>query len=257
MHIMSRPVPEFQRFQQAFTSHIRDPRSKPCPRGIETQRMQLYRRLVYKNLENFLLACFPVLRKVLGERRWSRLVRSFLANHHSSSPFFREIPDEFMRFLQSEGIQLANFPEFVLELAHYEWIELVLSASTDSPDWEMIDLAGSLLEQRPVLNPVLANLHYGWPVHRIAPRVRVSPVETYLLVFRDASDQVQFTEINAFTSRLIHLLESAEYTGQTALETIAMESRHPSLDVVIQGGLSVMRDLQMRGALLGVAKELP
>ncbi len=242
---------EFQRFQYAFTSHIRNPRVNPCPRGIETRRMQIYRRLVYQNIENFLLACFPVLRKVLGARRWARLVRGFLAGHHSHSPFFRQIPEEFLRFLQNDGALPATYPKFVLELAHYEWIELVLATSTDIPEWEMIDPDGSLLEQRPILNPVLANLRYGWPVHRIAPRVRVSAAETYLLVFRDASDQVQFTEINAFTSRLIHLLEPAEHTGRTVLEIIIEEARHFSPEVVIQGGLKIMQDLQVRGALLG------
>src|SRR5690242_13555168 len=243
---------EFQRFQYAFTSHIRNPRVNPCPPGIETRRMEIYRRLVYQNIEGSLLTCFPVLRKVLGKRRWARLVKGFLAGHHSRSPFFRQIPEEFLRFLQNDGALPAIYPKFVLELAHYEWIELVLATSTDIPEWKVIDPDGSLFEQRPILNPVLANLRYGWPVHRIAPRVRVSAAETYLLVFRDVSDQIQFTEINAFTSRLIHLLESAEHTGQAALEIIIKETAHRSPEVVIQGGLKIMRDLQARGALLGV-----
>jgi hypothetical protein len=180
-----------------------------------------------------------------------RLVRSFVADHHSHSPFFRQIPEEFLRFLQNDDALPPTYPKFVLELAHYEWIELVLATSTDIPEWEVIDPDGSLLEQRPILNPVLANLHYGWPVHRIAPRVRVSAAETYLLVFRDASNQIQFMEINAFTSRLIHLLESAEHSGGTTLEIIIKETAHPSPEVVIQGGLKIMRDLQARGALLG------
>jgi hypothetical protein len=248
---MSTLTPEFQRFQNAFTSHIRNPKTNPCPRGIESQRMRIYRRLVYQNIESFLLTCFPVLRKMLGERRWARLVRGFLAGHHSRSPFFRQIPEEFVQFLQSDGAVPATYPEFLLELAHYEWIELALATSTDTPDWAVIDPTGSLLEQRPILNPVLANLRYGWPVHLIAPRVRITAAETYLLVFRDARDQVQFTEINALTSRLIHLLESAEHTGGTALEIIIKETAHPSPEVVIQGGLKIMRDLQARGALLG------
>ncbi|HEX8874736.1 MAG TPA: putative DNA-binding domain-containing protein, partial [Nitrosospira sp.] len=238
---MSGLKPEFQRFQYAFTSHIRNPKANPCPRGIEARGMRIYRKLVYQNIERFLLTCFPVLRKVLGERRWSRLVRGFLAGHHSRSPFFRQIPEEFVQFLQRDGALPATYPEFVLELAHYEWIELALADSTDAPDWATIDPAGSLLEQRPVLNPVLANLCYGWPVHRIAPHARVSAAHTCLLVFRDAVDQVQFMEINAFTSRLIHLLESTEHTGQAALEIIVEETRHPSPEAVIQGGVKVMR----------------
>ncbi len=246
------PLPEFQRFQYAFTAHIRQPRINPCPRGVEARRMGIYRRLVYNNLESFLLICFPVLRKVLGARRWARLVRGFLASHRSHSPLFRQIPEEFIRFLQGQEAMLAAYPQFILELAHYEWIELSLSTSILAPGWEMIDPEGSFLEQRPVLNPVLANLVYIWPVHRIGPRVRVVPAETHLLVFRNADDQIQFIEINAFTSRLIDLLTPAEHTGQAALEIIAAESCHPSPEVVIQGGLTVMRDLQARGALLGV-----
>jgi uncharacterized protein len=251
---MSALLPEFQRFQYAFTAHIRDPKVNRCPRGVEAQRMKIYRRLVYNNIESFLLSCFPVLRKVLGTRRWRRLVRTFLAIHRSRSPFFRQIPDELIQFLQTECTSLADYPEFMLELAHYEWIELALSISIIVPDWEGIDPEGSLLEQRPVLNPVLANLCYRWPVHRIGPRARIMPVETYLLVFRDTSDQIRFTEINAFTARLVRLLETTEYTGQTALEIIAAESRHPSPEVVIQGGLEIMLDFRARGALLGVAK---
>jgi hypothetical protein len=254
MLMQAMPAPlEFQRFQYAFTAHIRDPKVNPRPRGIEARRMQIYNELVYSNVESFLLTCFPVLRKVLGIRRWMRLVRTFLATHRSHSPFFRQIPDEFIRFLQTEWTASAHYPAYVLELAHYEWIELVLSISTRKPDWNRIDLEGDLLEQRPMLNPVLASLHYHWPVQRISPRARIAPAETYLLVFRDADDQVQFMEINTFTARLLNLLETEELTGRGALETVATESRHPVPEAVIQGGLVVMRDLRARGALLGVS----
>ena len=79
-------------------------------------------------------------------------------------------------------------------------------------------------------------------------------METWLLVFRDASDEIRFMEINAFTSRLIALLEPGRHTGQAALEIIVAESGHPSPEVVIQGGVEVMHELRRRGALLGIAK---
>lgn len=245
---------EFQRFQYAFTAHIRDPKRHPRPHGTEARCMRIYSGLVYNNIESFLLACFPVLRKVLGLRRWTRLVRAFLATHRSHSPFFRQIPDEFIHFLQNEWTTSTHYPAYMLQLAHYEWIELVLSASTHIPDWNRIDPEGDLLEQRPMLNPVLANLYYHWPVQCISPRVRTAPKETYLLVFRDASDQVQFMEINAFAARLLNLLETTELTGRCALEIVAKESHHPAPEVVIRGGLVTMLDLRARGALLGVSR---
>ncbi len=248
-------LPEFQRFQYAFTAHIRNPKVNPLPRGVEARRMRIYRSLVYNNIQNFLQSCFPVLKKILGARRWERLVRRFLDTHRSHSPFFREIPGEFVQFLQKKGVIPVGYPEFVLELAHYEWIELVLSVSTEAPDWGAVDTTGSLLEGRPVLNPVLANLYYHWPVHHLAPRVSAARADTYLLVFRDSEDQVRFIEVNAFTARLINLLDTTEHTGQSALEMIARESRHPAPETVIRGGAEIMHDLRARGALLGVYRQ--
>jgi len=100
---------------------------------------------------------------------------------------------------------------------------------------------------------VLANLRYDWPVHRIAPRRKAQPAETYLLVFRDAGDQVQFSEINAFTARLLTLLEPGSVSGRTALEQVADESRHPDRALIVQAGGALLNDLRARGAILGSA----
>ncbi|MFN3717220.1 MAG: putative DNA-binding domain-containing protein, partial [Thiobacillus sp.] len=67
--------PDFQRYQLAFTAHIRDPQANPRPPGVEARRMNIYKDLLYNNVEGFLLACFPVLRRTLGARKWTRMVR--------------------------------------------------------------------------------------------------------------------------------------------------------------------------------------
>jgi hypothetical protein len=245
--------PEFQQYQAAFTAHIRDPQHRPRPRGVEARRMRIYTRLLYANLEGFLLACFPVVRRMLGQRRWTRLVREFFRTHRCHTPYFRQIPDEFVQFLQNEWTPTDAYPPYLLALAHYEWIELVLSVSNRTSEIAF-DPHGDLRVGCPIVNPVLARLHYPWPVQTIRPRARITPVDTWLLVFRDADDQVQFSEINAFTARLIELLEPATHSGQAALETIAHESRHPDPALVIDGGLAILRDLHARGAVLGAAQ---
>jgi hypothetical protein len=248
----SPPLPEFQRYQYAFTAHIRDPRTQPRPAGVEARRMKIYSELLYNNLEGFLLACFPVLRKVLGTRKWTALVRDFFRTHRSHTPYFRQIPDEFIQFLQNEWTPPAGYPPFTLALAHYEWIELVLSVTTRSAE-RAFDPAGDLLDGVPLLNPVLANLRYDWPVQRIAPRRKTPPAETYLLVFRDADDRVQFSEINAFTARLLGLLEPGTLSGRAALEQVADESRHPDRALVVQAGGALLNDLRAQGAIVGRA----
>jgi len=252
---MNKPaaLPEFQRYQRAFTAHIRDPKVHPRPAGVEARRMKVYNELLYNNIEGFLLACFPVLRKVLGARKWAKLVRAFFSTHRSRTPYFRQIPDEFIQFLQNEWTPADGYPPYLLALAHYEWIELVLSVSNRSAD-RAVDAAGDLLDGVPLLNPVLANLHYDWPVQRIAPRRKVQPAETFLLVFRDQDDRVQFSEINAFTARLLSLLEPGSLSGRAALEQIASESRHPDPALILRAGVELLDDLRARGAILGVAQ---
>ena len=251
---MNKPaaLPEFQQFQRAFTAHIRDPKAHPRPAGVEARRMKIYNELLVNNVEGFLLACFPVLRQVLGSRKWAKLVRAFFGTHRSRAPYFRQIPDEFIQFLQNEWTPPEAYPPFTLALAHYEWIELVLSVSNRSLE-RAVDEAGDLLDGVPLLNPVLANLRYDWPVQRIAPRRKVQPVETFLLVFRDAEDKVQFSEINAFTARLLTLLEPGTLTGRAALQQITDESRHPDPALVIQAGGVLLDDLRARGAIPGLA----
>ncbi len=251
---MNKPpaLPEFQRYQHAFTAHIRDPKAHPRPPGVAARRMKIYNALLYNNIESFLLACFPVLRQVLGTRKWARLVRAFFSTHRSRTPYFRQIPDEFVQFLQSEWTPPEGYPPFTLALAHYEWIELVLSVSNRSAD-QAFDPAGDLLDGVPLLNPVLANLRYDWPVHLIAPRRKMQPAETFLLVFRDAADQVQFNATNAFTARLLTLLEPGSLSGRAALEQIAEESRHPDRALIVQAGGALLDDLRARGAIRGSA----
>ena len=199
-----------------------------------------------------MLACFPVLRQVLSARKWAKLVRAFFRTHRSHTPYFRQIPDEFIQFLQNEWTPPAGYPPFTLALAHYEWIELVLSVSNRSVD-RAFDPAGDLLDGVPVLNPVLANLRYDWPLQRIAPRRKTQPAETHLLVFRDAADQVQFSEINAFTARLLTLLEPGSLSGRAALQQIAAESRHPDPGPDSAGGRRVAERPARAEAILGSA----
>jgi len=214
--------------------------------------MKIYNELLYNNVEGFLLACFPVLRQVLGARKWAQLVRAFFSTHRSHTPYFRQIPDEYIQFLQDEWTAPEGYPPWTLALAHYEWIELVLSVSSRSAD-RGVAAEGDLLEGIPVLNPVLARLHYDWPVHRIGPRRTVRPADTWLLVLRDTADQVQFSEINAFTARLLELLEPGSLRGRAALEKIAAESRHPDPALILRAGGTLLNDLRACGAVLGAA----
>jgi hypothetical protein len=235
----------FQQFQAAFGRHIRDPRAAARPAGVPRRRMAIYNELLFNNLTGFLDACYPVTRSVLGERRWRNLNRAFFREARCHTPYFREIPREFLRWLPDEA-----GPPWLKELAHYEWVELALDVmDVDTPPHAP---HGDLLDGIPVLAPALMNLAYQWPVQRIGPDYRPrKPHPVHLLVFRDRQDAVRFSELNPVSARLVTLLQEGRQTGSAACRAIAAEIGHPQPDAVVAHGATVLADLHAAGALLG------
>jgi hypothetical protein len=164
-------LPEFQRKQYEFAAHIRDPEKNAAPPGIEDRRLAIYRDLFFNNLQSLLGSTFPVLKKLSGKERWRELIREFMAHHQAQTPYFLEIPKEFLAFLEQEHTPQADDFPFLLELAHYEWVELALSVSADSNDMTGIDPDGDLLDGVPVIS-VLA-----WPLEQTGREILLDLAE--------------------------------------------------------------------------------
>ncbi|MEY4767559.1 MAG: hypothetical protein RL637_198, partial [Pseudomonadota bacterium] len=122
--------PNFRQIQQQFTDYIRYPNGSVPPIQVPEQRIAIYRELLLNNVNSFLTAGFPVLHQILTAEQWSELTSDFFARHRCESPYFCEIAEEFLTYLQQERNQIPaaidDYP-FLLELAHYEWVEMALS----------------------------------------------------------------------------------------------------------------------------------
>ncbi len=243
--------------QYRFAAHIRDPANNPAPDGIEDRRLAIYRELFFNNVSKFLASTFRVIRKILGEEAWIRLMRDYFAKHRAETPLFPEMPYEFVRYLEAERDPQADDPPFLLELAHYEWVELALAVDAAEPDLDDIDREGNLLEGLPVLSPLAWPLAYKFPVHRIRPDFQPAAADeqpTFLVVYRDLADKVGFIEINAVTARLLELLGSTGNelkTGRAILELCAAEIKHPEPATVVQGGAEILNNLRRHDVILG------
>ena len=243
------------RLQRAFAAHIRDPESHPPPADVEGRRMAIYRRLFFNNINSLLASNFPVLRTLYDDKRWRGLMRDFYANYRCQTPLFPEVAREFLRYLQDHRGQCDGDPPFMLELAHYEWVELALSLDEHELDEVAADATGDLLNGRPLLSPLAWPLSYRFPVHRIKPDYQ--PVEapdaaTHLLVYRDRSDDVKFMLLNDVTRLLLQQLqESPQLTGSQQLERVAEAIGHPDPSKVLAAGAAVLEDLRERDILLG------
>ncbi len=248
-------TPAFIKKQYEFAAHIRNPARNARPSDVEERRMAIYRELFYNNVRGILESSFPVLHEILSGDAWERLVRDFLAEHRAKTPYFREIAEELLTYLGEERVARADDPPFLYELAHYEWVELALMTAEDDELDETPDPHGDPLEGRPVVSPLAWVLEYRFPVHRISREQRPeAPGEqpTYLVVYRDAAEEVGFLEVNPVTAMLLQLIETQpELTGREALEHIAAELQHPNPRAVVEGGREILRRMAARGIVLG------
>jgi hypothetical protein len=242
-----------QSYQRQFTRHIRDPLHACRPKGVNARRMGVYTEIVFNNLAEVVSACFPVCRSILGVRRWNRLLRRFFIEHQCTSPLFRQIPEEFLRWLETTQ---EDAPPFLYSLAHYEWIEMALAFSDATCSEHFAEpVTGDMLGKRPVLAPALALLSYPFAVHRINKRRQPEHPDdqlTHIVVFRRADDVVKFIVLNPVSARLLALLSAGNLSGEQVLRQIAAEMQHPKPQVVIDGGLEIMEGLRAEGVIIGV-----
>jgi len=237
---------DFSAKQHEFAAYIRDPEHNPAPDDVNEQRMAMYRELFFNNINSFLSSNFPVLRAILDDAQWFELAQDFFARHRSVSPHFSAIPEEFLDYLQNERNHPGDFP-FMLELAHYEWVEMALSIAKEEPVTNKPPAVDNLLNKHISLSPLAWPLAYQYPVQKISPNFL--PTEptgqpTCLIVYRNSDDVVNFIEITPITYRLLAILQEREsLLTETCLRRIADESRHPNPELIISGGLQILKDL--------------
>ena len=250
------PPPELKARQEALAAHLRDPENAPAPEGLSQRGGQVYRRLIFNNIQGLLATNFPVLRRLLGDDAWRALVRDFLAEHRAATPYFLEVGREFLDYLAETRGERSGDPPFLLELAHYEWVELALAVADEDLDAIPADPEGDLLAGRPVLSPTAWSLQYRFPVHQIGPDFQPEePGEqaTFLVVYRDRDHAIGFLAINPVTARLLQLLaEGGDETGEALLRRIAAEIGHADPEQVVAAGADILADLARRDVVLGV-----
>lgn len=226
-------LPRFQQLQTLFANHIRDPENQPyAPQkqpglvemalDIEPRRLAAYEHLFINNIDSFFSNLFPVTRTVLGEQRWSQLMREYMQKHAAQTPLFHELGQEFLLFLQNDYQPREDDPAYLLELAHYEWIELALLVDEQEgiylnspPTPPRADLKTAYR-----LSPLAIPLAYQWPVDQIsADNANIAQPDslTTLLAYRDVNDQVQFM---ALTPLLYDLLVRLEDDAAESLEAV-------------------------------------
>ncbi len=244
---------DFQQLQRQFLAHLRNPEQQSLPAGFAPQGVGVYVDLLYNKFNDSLTTCFPVTHAILEENVWQRLLKDFIAEHCCLSPYYRQIPDEFVRYLQNER-QATDDPPFLAELAHFEWMELALSITDAGPVTAEPLSDAQLLEDTLAFAPIMRLLHYVWPVQQISPAYRPDEpplFSTHILGFRDAADQVRFISLNPATAGLVLRLQRQD-TATQVLQELGKDLTPSEQSNLLLFGKSILADLHHQGAITGV-----
>jgi hypothetical protein len=197
-------------------------------------------------------------------RRGIGLVRDFYREHRCQTPLFPEIGREFLRYLEVRQQRGDDDPPFLLELAHYEWVELALSL--DDTDLAKIEHVrdGNLLDRVPLPSPLAWPLAYRWPVHRLSANfLPETPPEqpTFLLVLRDRGDNVRFKQIDGLGFALLQALHTnvqvdsgQRKNGRAMLLELAASTNASDHERFVADGTALLAQLHERDAVLGTTR---
>jgi hypothetical protein len=245
-----------QEQQQSMGLYLRDPDHCAPPGEMDPVRAEVYRDLVFANLSSLISGTFPVLVNILGDKHWRELVRVFLRDYRAHTPKFGEIAEEFVEFLASEPPALADgtWPPFMVELAHYEWVEMALQQSEAEPlsagDPDL------LLEHPLQVSPLAWPLAYAWPVHLVGPDYQpdTTPAQPTLLLVRRAEDwSVKFSGLSPLAWRLLQRIEAfPELDGRAQLQVLAVEAGATGSQDFMDNGLALLRQMHEEG-VVGIA----
>ncbi len=106
--------------QAALANYARDPLNHPPPAGMAPARAAVYARLVHNNVCGFIRRCFSASMPLADPAIWADLEARFLAQARPHSPYFSDIPPQFLHYAQASG----RLPETVLALMDFETTQL-------------------------------------------------------------------------------------------------------------------------------------
>ncbi|MBL4608655.1 MAG: putative DNA-binding domain-containing protein [Pseudomonadales bacterium] len=236
--------------QEDFTRFLRNPTEVAIPKGLDPRRMRVYQGLVYENILSLLSGFFPVIDSLFSEEKWRALIAEFIRDFKAETPYFPKLGEEFIYFL-SERKTLEDEPPFLLELAHYESIELALYISKENHATPIAE--GFIHNAGLSLSPLATPLSYHYPVHQICANFQPQePPEkaSYLLVFRDNQDEVRFFELPLSSYQLLcQINQNPGLLAKEYLQNLCPEN-HPEPNGFLQQGMALISTFYDKGVLI-------
>ena len=210
--------------QADFSDYLRTAKTPLSPKGTE----KIYHRLLRANLQELLANIYPRLIEHLGEEKWQFLLDQFLCIHKANTPYFYQVPDEFLSFLWHNKALYGQWP-WLWALAHFEWMELVATVADENlpePD-----------SQGMRCSPLAYYCQYEYAVYPLdkeyAPlALRTQPWQG--IVYRNRAQEVQWLALDAWSALLFTIIQQQKNNVDDIVDCLKEQMSAYSHDAIRQ-----------------------
>ena len=118
-------------FQETLARAVRQGSADPAA-PLDAERLAVYARLVRNNINGFIQRCYPQAARYADSGQWAAAKEAFVAEGSAHSPYFQDIPGEFLAFCR-QGCAAFRLSEHILQLMRFEHSQLVAEIAATPP----------------------------------------------------------------------------------------------------------------------------
>jgi hypothetical protein len=138
---------------------------KPNDRLTSLERIQIYNRQYWFRLIDCLYEDYPGLQAAIGQGKFSRLLREYLDANPSRSFTLRNLGSRLEQFVVDHPQLTAPRTELAIEMARFEWAQVVAFDGPARPALGVDELLGTDPERLTLaVQPYITLLELNWPL---------------------------------------------------------------------------------------------
>ena len=179
-------------YQHRFAQAIREGEAAD---GLPQDRLNVYIRLIRNNIHSFIDRCYTETLQYFDSEEWGRLKEGFIRDARAQTPYFQEIPGEFLQYCQSLPLS-----DGILALMDFEYTQLLAEVAqiSDIPNIRYLN------DIKYTLSPTAFIRRYRYDVID-----SLQEIDWGLLIWRDSEDNVMYQTLDDFEAMLLEMMNSS------------------------------------------------
>jgi len=213
------------------------------------QRLTIYRRLVRNSLEGVTYKLLPRTRARMGEA-FDESFAAFLEERGPRTHFLKDVPSEFLSWVQERWKSDASVRPYLLDLAHYELAHFEIGSMPRVG--EARDLADVALDRPLAFSSVARLMRVSAAVQLLGEDTDAEPEARAcaLLLYRDDAHAVRVLELGSLAYEALALMFDGVPLGE-AVQGASLATKVELTDDLLAQFATLLADLGERGVLLG------